>query len=375
MSLKDSWLAGRDHRQQEAVYRQQAVQQTLSEFNQTRQEMASLLHNNLAVFREGLNQQDDQRRVDFQAFQSELKHYYQLLQSETAALLATSAADRELMAQQLATELQAFHQELQVCVRSLRQATQIDITMLKADTQAFLADCQNHRLQVSAETQQTLLQFMESLHGEVQSYLADLADLRQQRANQIQQDLHHSRITREAEVQQLFANLAEFRTELRQYRQSLSQDVWGQTSTAVTGSPQMLTVPKVSAIPPTTAIATKPVVAKSGLAKNAAPGKTAPPKSVPKTAVRPGPAAKKVGTTKVSVPRSAVPTVQPISQDEVPFEKDIYTFLHENHGARLTQIEAVLKVNRFQAVDALRSLIKKGLVTQRDRVYLTQEQI
>ena len=74
-------------------------------------------------------------------------------------------------------------------------------------------------------------------------------------------------------------------------------------------------------------------------------------------------------TTNVAQSEQALPPSEP----EVAFEKEVYTFLHNAEGGRLTQIETALNLNRFQAVDALRSLIKKGLITQRERVYLVQQ--
>jgi predicted transcriptional regulator len=40
----------------------------------------------------------------------------------------------------------------------------------------------------------------------------------------------------------------------------------------------------------------------------------------------------------------------------------------------LTEIESTLGINRFQAVDALRSLIQKELIVQKDRTYRIQEE-
>ncbi|MDX2244523.1 MAG: hypothetical protein NW224_27935 [Leptolyngbyaceae cyanobacterium bins.302] len=342
MSLKDSWLAGRLHRQHELAQRQQDVQQTLVDFGQARQQMAAQLHSNLAIFRDALSQQESERRLDMQMFQA---------------------------------ELQAFHAELQANVRSLRLDMNTDLAMLQAETQTFLINCQHQRMHVNLETRQSLADFMENLRMDVQSYLAELELTRQHRAEQVQQDLQASRASREADVEALFANLATFRAELQQFRQTLREDVWGQSvpnEPVVTQS----ALTKVTAIPaakpsvPKPA-STRPIAGKSTPARSVSPGKTTPTKSSAKTAAKPTPAAKTVTAAKVSVPQTATP---PMIAPEVPFEKEVYTFLYENQGARLTQIETSLNLNRFQAVDALRSLIKKGLITQRDRVYLTQAQ-
>jgi Mn-dependent DtxR family transcriptional regulator len=68
----------------------------------------------------------------------------------------------------------------------------------------------------------------------------------------------------------------------------------------------------------------------------------------------------------------------PPSVPDAPSPKDlassIYALIRQRHGARLPEIEEELSINRFQAVDALRLLIREGVVTQRDRVYLVQEE-
>lgn len=53
-------------------------------------------------------------------------------------------------------------------------------------------------------------------------------------------------------------------------------------------------------------------------------------------------------------------------------EAEIYTYLRESEGARVSEIEAALGMNRFQAINALRSLAQKGILSQRnDRLYVT----
>ena len=65
----------------------------------------------------------------------------------------------------------------------------------------------------------------------------------------------------------------------------------------------------------------------------------------------------------------ASPAPEPPSLEEV-----VYNYLHLAQGARLSEIETELGINRFQAVDALRSLIQKDLVVKQDRTYLVQEE-
>jgi predicted DNA-binding transcriptional regulator len=60
---------------------------------------------------------------------------------------------------------------------------------------------------------------------------------------------------------------------------------------------------------------------------------------------------------------------------ELSLEEAVYTHLYETQGASLAEIEAALNISRFQTVDTLRALIRKGFVTQRDRMYLIQEDV
>jgi gas vesicle protein GvpN len=57
----------------------------------------------------------------------------------------------------------------------------------------------------------------------------------------------------------------------------------------------------------------------------------------------------------------------------IPYEQEILNFLKQSAGARLTQIERALKLDRFQTVDSLRMLIAKGTIVLRDRLYQLTE--
>jgi DNA-binding IclR family transcriptional regulator len=48
-------------------------------------------------------------------------------------------------------------------------------------------------------------------------------------------------------------------------------------------------------------------------------------------------------------------------------------YIQTSQGARLTEIQSALGINRSETVDGLRALIRKNLITQRDRIYLVQE--
>lgn len=58
---------------------------------------------------------------------------------------------------------------------------------------------------------------------------------------------------------------------------------------------------------------------------------------------------------------------------ELPYEEEIYTYLWQAGGARLSQVEQALGLDRFQTVDAIRSLTEKGRIVQRDRLFVVAE--
>lgn len=54
----------------------------------------------------------------------------------------------------------------------------------------------------------------------------------------------------------------------------------------------------------------------------------------------------------------------------IPYEQEILEYLEQANGAKLTQIEKALKLDRVQTVDTLRLLREQGKVIQRDRLYV-----
>ncbi len=72
--------------------------------------------------------------------------------------------------------------------------------------------------------------------------------------------------------------------------------------------------------------------------------------------------------------REIAPESMPEPEPPTPAAKPdaanaVYDYLKAAQGARLAQIEAALGASRVQTVNALRSLIEQGIVTQRDRTY------
>lgn len=374
MSLKMSWQAARVQRQHDISCRQAAVQQILAEFQRTRQEMALEQQQDLTGFRAALTHQEAQRQAALQPFRAALQTYCQTVQvevqeflaqsrdrrqaqaqalatelatfvrqvrQETQALLAEAGADRGLLAQQLSQELRQFHTELQVSVRSLRAMLQTETLERQATVQDFLNDCTEWRIQTATATRDRL---------------------------------QASRLHRTTAINALFEQFATAKRDRQHHRANLRTAVWGNTTPTAPAAPPS----SMRAIPTTTLPAHAPVRPQMATApsKPASPKLAHPKLTTKPTATKPSRSAapaKSLGKA-MSTGKSTqnLAASQAANTSEVAHEKAVYHFLQNNNGGRLTQIETSLGINRFQAVDALRSLIKKGLVTQRDRVYLIQ---
>jgi hypothetical protein len=232
-------------------------------------------------------------------------------------------------------------QTVQHLLSDMKQVRQLKAVALQSDLDTFVQTLKHQTAEFLSNTvaeRVLVAQQVEVLRSDVQSYLYELDTQQQQRAEQLWQDLQASRTEREIEMQQLFNRFLDFRIELQHFHQTLHDYVWG-TETS-----------------PSTTVEASPI----SQVETRSNGVTQTSQPLPEPATRNG--------TKTHHPASSgTPKSSP--------EKAVYTFLHESQGARLTQIEAALNLNRFQTVDALRSLIKKGLVTQRDRVYLLQESV
>jgi hypothetical protein len=265
------------------------------------------------------------------AHRMELQQYCQRLHVETQAFLTAAGDRRQAQATQLAQELELF------------------VQVLRQQTAAFLAMTQAERVVTAQRLEQELVAFVDDLRSDVQSYLIELEAVRHQQALQLNQTLLQKRAKRELETQALFQRLSVFRTELRRFAQDLHHTVWGGDDT-----------PGV-----------KPSIAKPQPTRNST-------KPVGRVAVLPNGKVAVTATVGAFQNGSSVAVVPPekavkaSQEDIIAHEKDVYQHIQQAQGARLTEIESALGLSRFQAVDALRSLIKKGLVTQRDRIYLSQ---
>lgn len=396
VSLQDSWQAGRKQRQQEVVDRRQHVRNTLDCFQQERQVKTAEMREALRLFQIGLQLETQdfltnasvQRQAQATHLIQHLQAFVQTLREQTAEVISLNAAERSMLAQQLAQDLSEFHGNLSTSVALLRQTLhqqmqdiRQEVQTLQAETQTLLEAHQQERIRNQIQLMQVLDEWTNTLRSSVQMYLAELGLVRQDRAQQVQSMLQQERNRRKDEVNDLFQEFAQFREELVQYCTDLKKTVWGNDPAQPTTQlkthlkTQLLTVKPTKSIPRGFAqpIEKQPV--------SAAPRKLAV--NTTKNAARPVAvrALKRQKTPPIPssfspTSKSTVSTPAPqVERNENQIEKDIYTHIHRSQGARLTELEAALGINRFQAVDALRSLIKKGFVTQRDRMYLIQEDI
>jgi gas vesicle GvpC-like protein len=375
-ALKDFWQGQRQQRQQELVQRRQQIREALNLLQQERQIEAVQLRDDLSLFRLELQQTtqklliciSQQHQVQAKQLADQLHNFTQALQMETVEFLAEKTADRAAMAQQLAQDLEQFRSQLQSSTASLQQEIRANVRSIRAETQALLLKNQQHRTNIQKQQEQELVAFVSSLHAQVQNYLTELELSRQSSAQQLRHRLQQDRDRRVAEVDAMFQQLSEFRSELRQYRADLSELVWGEAigefeaieHQTIPVAESQITPAKVALVPDSQPIhmVEKPI---------AAPVSIAPLTATPQIAA-------------VEVPTEILERVFPkalkqMQRDSEQLEETIYSHILQIRRARLSEIESALGINRLLAINALRSLIQKGLVTQRDRVYLIQEEV
>ena len=313
-ALRDEWEAARTTRREEIIQRRVAVLDELAHCQQVRE-------------------------VDAAKTRAELAEHYAAVQDETSLYLAQVEQQRRAMAKQTVQKLMAFDAELRSAVAEQRAANQADLFELQQATQEKLADHRHDRDVMRSRQQQDLSEYVAELEDVVADYLTEIQENRQAAAVVDQAQRHRDRET-------LTADVGVLREEFAMYRQHLRQSVWGDAvpqaapaaapKTATTGRLTAARKPRAKAKP----VATKPAAQSAG-------------------AKAPAPAAPKATT----------------AQSAVPTEEAVFEYLQDhNDGARLTEIESTLGINRFQAVDALRSLIQKELIVQKDRTYRIQEE-
>ena len=424
-------------RQQNVALYQQQVRNDLVQLQQERLVKATELHKNLNQSQLDLQQQtqsylkhiSEQRRQQAQALVNSLRHFAEVLQAQTHQFLSLTQANRQLQADELFRNLNQFHINLSTSVVALRTNLQTEIQSLRdevqticAETQMYLSSRQQERIREQIQLAESLSAYVQSLQADVSNYLAHLNQLDKERVQELHTQFQHQRQARATEMEELFEDLAIFRGELREYCTNLQTMVWGDgtveehtnsgTATQVTSPavPQVQASPRSSSgvpsgrSPQPAPAKAPPVVTPAPVSASVSTAVMTPPKPASVTALSSPPqpsieplsvaAAKPDTSTETLTHSAATEKVNDSSGNEkstvaiswsnasvVPSRKatsdvelEIFDYLKTSEGARLTEIESALDINRFQVVDALRSLIKQGRVTQRDRVYVIQEE-
>jgi gas vesicle GvpC-like protein len=387
VSLHDSWQVSRKQRQQEVLDRQQHVRLVLSGFQQERQEKMVQLREELRLFQLGLqlDTQDflaattAQRQIQAAEVSRQLQTFVQTLRAQTTELISLSAADRSIMAEQLAQDLGEFHGNLTTSVVVLRQTLQQQMQEIRCGVHALLHTNQQERMQQHLQRMRSLDEWLNTLRSSVQTYLSEMELLRQERRQQVGLMLEVAHVERTTAMNSLFQELSQFRGELAEYCTELRRSVWGD-STVTPGKSSPASIPLASislaSMPKPSEKPIAPPSPKTVAKKAASRAKRKPFQSSAPTvssAAKPQQTPAATAFASQSELKTELNHDTKAERNETQIEKDIYTSIYQSKGARLTELETALGINRFQAVDALRSLIKKGLVTQRDRLYLIQE--
>ncbi|MDJ1169356.1 helix-turn-helix domain-containing protein [Roseofilum sp. BLCC_M154] len=336
MALIDEWRSQREQRQTQTRGRSEAVQIHIKNLTDQRQAAAVQLQEQLRQFRSDLGQAEKERRFQGEQQQANLQAYTQELREQIEDFLETCTTERFLMSDEVATRLQETMERLQT------------------ETQTFLQTARQTRKQRYDQLQEDLAEYIEDLHLQMESYRQILEQKRQERIVEIEERQKAVKKTlsstcqqRQENAQVLQLELDSFIHSLKEYRQNLYQWVWGDTPVAI---------PAPSA--PKPAFKSKPSKAAKKPTPTPKPALVAP-KPAPATLPTPSPA---------PVPEAATGDKKN-GKNLSTEEEQVYNFLRKSPSSRLTAIEEALGINRVQAVDTLRSLIKKGMVTQRDRLY------
>ncbi|NER84303.1 MAG: hypothetical protein F6K42_33165 [Leptolyngbya sp. SIO1D8] len=286
-----------------------------------------------------------------QATQADLQQCQQVRQQKADELwqeLGQARQQRETQSRVTADKLKEFDAELKETVADLRdqnrqqmKGVQKYVAELQEATKQELSQHQRDRAVMGNQQEKKLAKYVDELESCVSDYLDEVAEKRQTTAAQDNAKRRQDRELLTHEVDALRDDYAVYRQQMKAFRSDLRQSVWGDT-------------------PPETA-PSAPTSTQSVASSN---GKLSKPIDKPATSLSP---------EKQAIPSSQ--TTTPVAGSGVSAEEIVYGYLQaQPQGARLTEIETHLGINRFQAVDALRSLIQKELIVQKDRIYHIREE-
>ncbi len=391
-ALNEQWQAARRLRQQEVVDRRHQVfadlercqTHRLAHAVQLRQSLNQTVADLQVETHHWLIETAQQRQAKIPALRQSLKTFTQTLQIDTQILLDAFQAERQAQAVAVRQKLEQDCQALRLAVSDLRldiaqalQQIQRQVEAIQQETAVDLAGYRQQQDMVRANLLPQLTAYIEVLQADVQSALAAMTEIRQQAAviHRSQRQIERQALTQS--VNAMFDQLIEFRQALTAYRTALTAMVWGTTQAPAGVTVQPPVQPSLGSVAKSSS-SPQPAMAKPPRATPGANGKAA--KAVVKPVTPAVPAAPKPPVAAEPVmrepvaPKTAIAVVAPPPPSPHSLEEVVYNYLHLSQGAGLAEIESELEINRFQAVDALRSLIQKDLVVKQDRTYYVQEE-
>ena len=216
------------------------------------------------------------------------------------------------------------------------------------------------RLQITAERRQQVNQWKQLtqkelqlqadlLHQELSSFVTSLDNNRKLQQQQFQQEI----LERQLEILQIKTDVSQRQQEYRQQRSAKAQALFQnlQNFRAILHNSVWNDYSPEQPVPPTPAKEEKSVV-------------TVPKWSISRSAI------------KATGFRTSVNTIAkkaPVLNTDTAKSK-VQQYIQQAEGATLIEIEEVIGLSRVQTIDILRSLIKQGVLEQRDRQYFIRQQ-
>ncbi|MEH1793010.1 MULTISPECIES: gas vesicle protein GvpC [unclassified Nostoc] len=218
----------------------------------------------------------------------------------------------------------------------------------------------SQRLQITAERRQKLNQWKQltqqefqmqadMLHQELSSFVTSLDNNRKLQQQQFQQEI----VERQLEILQIKTDVWQRQQEYRQQRAAKAQALFQnlQNFRAILHNSVWGDYSHEQAVSPTRAKEEKLVV-------------TVPKWSIPRSAIKANGFRPSANTMTKKVPALNADTVK----------SKVQQYIQQAEGATLIEIEEVIGLSRVQTIDILRSLIKQGVLEQRDRQYFIRQQ-
>ncbi|QLE49081.1 gas vesicle protein GvpC [Nostoc sp. C057] len=218
----------------------------------------------------------------------------------------------------------------------------------------------SQRLQITAErrqkvkqwkqlTQQELHLQADMLHQELSSFVTSLHNDRNLQQQQFQQEI----VERQLEILQIKTDVCQRQQEYRQQRAAKAQALFQnlQNFRAILHNSVWDDYSPEQPVSPTPVKEEKSVV-------------TVPKWSISRSAIKANGFRPSANTMTKKVPALNADTAK----------SKVQQYIQQAEGATLIEIEEVIGLSRVQTIDVLRSLIKQGVLEQRDRQYFIRQQ-